>query len=263
MSFGIIIGISVGLGVLVVVIIYYFMFKEERAEKKNTKLEQRGETRVDKVKPIKTNPKRIDHSPLDVEQLFGIECIKNNVVYEKNGRIDVIIRYSTPEFFAISEVDQEIYEDALIRFCVSSSYNFKIIEVVNSTDMSLMVNNIRENINENREIYSTKTIEYAKLLANQLKSKEFDVGESIIQKYIVLGSKDRDEDVAMKELKQITEEILSSILSTGIEITLLETGEIIELFNRLINHRSRISVNDYTNKGVFEEYSVRGDYYEE
>lgn len=214
---------------IITILIMYILF-----DKKNIKTKT-STTRTNTSKDY--DSEIIKHT--DLEKLLKIKSINNNIITTINNDISCVIKVSTPDYNIMSESDQTIYENRLIELMYKINHDIKVITIVRNAETETIVTNIqqsRKNLDNNQNL-----INYSNNLEQALKEEK---SIKVFQKYYCIFSRGKDSEERLKDLKHEVYSFINGLESIGSSASVLNTDELIELFNVLLKKYEIIKIKE-------------------
>lgn len=235
--------------VFVTILAYTAMFMVAAKRKKASKKKKQ------KIEPSKKRSSS-KNGRSDIENKIGIEKVSDNVIVEKNGRVNVVLEYSTPDIPSLKEEEVLLYEKKLMRMAVSLKCDIKTIEYSGTVKTIKANTHILETVDSG--ILTEQAATYARQLAASLGEKQFDRKEVEKKKYIVIGAKEDTVEASVTQLKKYVEAIVTNLDKTNVKVHLLETTALLDRLNEIINYGSKLDVEMAETEGVFELFATGG-----
>jgi len=189
---------------------------------------------------------RKEYTETEMTERLGIEEIKNNMITELSGNIVAGIRYSTDEFFLLDDPEQDAYEDELITFALSLSFDMKVIEIPKEISGKSIVSEMKVLDAAVDEKNASLIDVYRKTLIESIEKDEKRVA---VEKILVCFTRnERDKSTKLKLLRDRVS-LIEKMLPFPIEI--LDTNALIEL-NTLMIRKKIIDVEEIEKSGGFE-----------
>lgn len=206
-------------------------------------------TSKDKVRKKVTSVSREE-----IENCIGIHEIKNNMQKQKDGGYSVVLEYTTPDYNSLKDEEQNLFEAKLARAAISMDSKFKIVEFAGNIKTIKANSKIMETINSG--ILTDQAVNYATKLAKSLNDKRFDMVSLERKKYIILGSYKDNEQEAIEDLKKQVKRTVTSFGKADTQMNLLETTDLIQLQNEMINFNTKSDIKTLEEQGIYELFST-------
>lgn len=190
----------------------------------------------------------------NVEAIYGVHSIKENVVIDKKGYMSLCLQFSTPDIQTMGENQINHFEDALKNMVVALDDQTKLIEITRSVDTYSTLRYFESCIEANRDRYNEKTFDYTRKLYSSMENDGYDVALFAREKYLVIGGRSSSMKETLYELDKKLKTVVDNIMSTGIEVKRLNTNEYLELLNQFVDPTSRFSYKESVDRGLFESY---------
>ena len=182
-----------------------------------------------------------------MQKLLGIKKIQNSLIVSDRDELSCIINISTPDFQALSESDQEMYENKLIDTVFKLNHDIKVITIVRNITLK---GTIEKLVEERENITNDYLFNYSINLENALETEQ---EEKVFEKYYVIYSREKgDYEDRLKDLKYKVNNFINSMEASGAKAKILSTNEILELSNVLIKKYDKLSMEQIEEKGAFE-----------
>lgn len=191
----------------------------------------------------------------NIQDLFGVEDIKDGVIKLKNGGYRAILSISSPDFEILTADEQTAFEDILMQFGLSLTFPIQFFTTTVKVDTKEAANKINQVINSKDEFISNSLREVATELRNELISME--TRENYVRKsFCILGVNNIQEyKRVLNEIKNKVETVTCGLKAGRMRITPLETEKILQVLYSSLHKNSNISISKLIEDGALELYS--------
>lgn len=187
----------------------------------------------------------------DIKELWGIDDIRDGVIYLKNGRYTAIMKVGSVDFGLLASSEQETVENILMQTSLGFSYPVQFFSTTDYVDTTQSQGVIAYTL-ENEEL-NPKLRTYAENLLKFLDDTMRSKSVYIRRNYIAV-SYDGELSKAYSELARRCDIIAHSLKRAKITVERLNSDEIVDLIHNILNKGSSAKPSEIVKMGGFELY---------
>lgn len=204
-----------------------------------------------KTKPDKSFDKKKKKT---IKDIWDIEDIRDGVIYLNKGFFAAVVKLGSVDIRLLSENEQQVIEEILIRTAISIQNPFKFIILSDNVDATNTIADIHQNSIQADVPLKIKALakETINFLDNLMKNKNIYEREN----YVVLTCRG-DVEKAYGELQRACEMTITQMNSAKIKAERVTSSKELDFVFKILNSKS-IKPSETAEKGAFELYVTGG-----
>lgn len=187
----------------------------------------------------------------DIKEVWGIEDVRDGIVYLKNGRYSAVLRVGSIDFGLLSSSEQEAVENVLIQTALSFNCPvqfFSTTDFIDTMNAQTAIISALESglLNQKLSSYAENLL---KFLDETMRNKSV-----YVRKNYIIVSYDGELHKAKVELARRCEMIANSLKKAKVTVERLSSEEIVDLIHNILNKANSAKPSDIVRAGGFELY---------
>ncbi|SHF43713.1 F pilus assembly protein Type-IV secretion system [Caldanaerobius fijiensis DSM 17918] len=186
-----------------------------------------------------------------LKNIWDIEDIRDGLIYLKNGMYAAVVQLGSIDIRLLSESEQEMIENILIRTALSFTDSVQFIAVTEKADAESVINAIYDNISSDDTVLNVKS--FGAEMIEHLRALSRDRSVYTRRNYVVLGYYGPFEKVH-EELSRRCAILINEMNSARISARRLDSEELLDFVYRFLNRNSNAKPSEMVQKGGLELY---------
>jgi hypothetical protein len=187
----------------------------------------------------------------DFKEMWDIEDIRHGVITLSGGRYRAILRLGSVDYHLMSEAEQHGIESVLMQLAMSLNQPVQFLTTTEMVDAVRCIADIvsgREGMPEKLQAYGSQMVEFLSMVMQ-------DRSVQTRQSYAVVCCDTADGfEKARAELYRQASIVSGGLSRAQIPVSILDTGEIVDLLHRLLNRWRTARPSEAAAAGGIEPY---------